>query len=125
MGRAPLIARSLTVPLMASLPMSPPGKKIGSTTYESVVKAILARAWPLPLFPAIWSARRPISNTAWSSSFSRSGLRRYSRNKPSTQLMHGATATAMSERDLSVPEFVFSSPRPFHSFEKWRWAEYF
>ncbi len=32
-------ARSLMVPLTASSPMSPPGKKIGVTTYESVVKA--------------------------------------------------------------------------------------
>ena len=31
-GRAPDIARSFTVPQTASLPMSPPGKKIGSTT---------------------------------------------------------------------------------------------
>ena len=38
-GRAPPTARSLTVPLTASSPMSPPGKKIGVTTYESVVNA--------------------------------------------------------------------------------------
>ncbi len=38
-GRAPETARSLTVPLTASSPMSPPGKKSGLTTYESVVKA--------------------------------------------------------------------------------------
>jgi len=31
-GLAPLIARSFTVPQMASLPMSPPGKKIGWMT---------------------------------------------------------------------------------------------
>jgi hypothetical protein len=36
-GRAPLIARSFTVPFIASLPMSPPGKNIGETTNESVV----------------------------------------------------------------------------------------
>ena len=34
---APIIARSLTVPETASRPMSPPGKKIGCTTCESVV----------------------------------------------------------------------------------------
>ena len=39
-GRAPHIARSLTVPWTANVPMSPPGKKIGLTTYESVLKAI-------------------------------------------------------------------------------------
>ena len=43
-GRAPPTARSLTVPLTASSPMSPPGKKIGVTTYESVVKASRAAA---------------------------------------------------------------------------------
>ena len=31
-GRAPDIARSFTVPLTASVPMSPPGKKAGRTT---------------------------------------------------------------------------------------------
>ena len=34
---APIIARSLTVPEMASRPMSPPGKNSGWTTCESVV----------------------------------------------------------------------------------------
>ena len=34
---APIMARSLTVPQMESRPMSPPGKKIGCTTWESVV----------------------------------------------------------------------------------------
>ena len=38
-GRAPPTARSFTVPWTASLPMSPPGKKIGRTTNESVVNA--------------------------------------------------------------------------------------
>src|SRR5581483_7013198 len=38
-GRAPATARSLIVPCTASRPMSPPGKKSGVTTYESVVKA--------------------------------------------------------------------------------------
>ena len=39
-GRAPPTARSFTVPWTASRPMSPPGKKSGRTTNESVVKAI-------------------------------------------------------------------------------------
>ncbi len=38
-GRAPAVARSFTVPQTASLPISPPGKKIGSTTKASVVNA--------------------------------------------------------------------------------------
>jgi hypothetical protein len=38
-GTAPHIAKSLTVPLTASEPMSPPGKNNGETTKESVVKA--------------------------------------------------------------------------------------
>ena len=38
-GFAPDVNRSFTVPQTASLPMSPPGKKIGRTTYESVVYA--------------------------------------------------------------------------------------
>src|SRR5919204_4096211 len=38
-GRAPATARSLTVPFTASSPMSPPGKKSGLTTNESVVTA--------------------------------------------------------------------------------------
>ena len=38
-GRAAAVSRSFTVPATASRPMSPPGKKRGSTTKESVVKA--------------------------------------------------------------------------------------
>src|SRR4051794_7771597 len=38
-GRAPPIARSLTVPLTASSPIEPPGKRSGLTTNESVVSA--------------------------------------------------------------------------------------
>ena len=36
-GRAPATARSLTVPLTASSPIEPPGKRSGLTTNESVV----------------------------------------------------------------------------------------
>ena len=42
-GVAPIMARSLTVPLTASSPMSPPGNASGLTTNKSVVKA---RRWP-------------------------------------------------------------------------------
>ena len=38
-GLAPLMAKSLTAPLIAKRPMSPPGKKIGVTVKESVVNA--------------------------------------------------------------------------------------
>ncbi len=38
-GRAPAIARSLTVPLTASSPIEPPGNRIGFTTKLSVVNA--------------------------------------------------------------------------------------
>ena len=43
-GLAPAIARSLTVPQTASVPISPPGKKSGLTTKLSVVKASRAPA---------------------------------------------------------------------------------
>ena len=43
-GRAPATARSLTVPLTASSPIEPPGKRIGLTTKESVVMARSAPA---------------------------------------------------------------------------------
>ena len=39
-GVQPVVARSLTVPHMDNFPISPPGKKIGSTTKLSVVKAM-------------------------------------------------------------------------------------
>ena len=42
-GSAPATARSLTVPFTASSPMSPPGKKSGLTTNESVVNASPSR----------------------------------------------------------------------------------
>ncbi len=41
------------------------------------------------------------------------------------QLMHGAAAAAVGQRDLRVSELVFSSPRPLYSFKKRRGAEYF
>src|SRR6266850_2829717 len=53
-GRAPAIARSLTVPLTASIPMSPPGKKSGVTTCASVVKA----SRPPATFRTAWSSSR-------------------------------------------------------------------
>ena len=43
-GRAPAIARSLTVPLTARSPIEPPGKRSGLTTNESVVSARRRRA---------------------------------------------------------------------------------
>ena len=63
-GRAPPMARSLTVPLTASSPMSPPGKNSGVTTYESVVKATRTSGASGP----------PTGTTAWSSSSARAGL---------------------------------------------------
>ncbi len=42
-GRAPATARSLTVPLTASSPIEPPGKRSGLTTNESVVNASSSR----------------------------------------------------------------------------------
>ncbi len=39
-GSAPITAMSLTVPATASLPMSPPGKKMGFTAWESDFKTI-------------------------------------------------------------------------------------
>src|SRR5262250_682766 len=53
-GRAPAMARSFTVPLTASTPMSPPGKKSGVTTWASVVKA---RRTP-PMLRTAWSSWR-------------------------------------------------------------------
>ena len=52
-GSAPPTARSLTVPQTARRPMSPPGKKMGRTTNESVVKA--SRSAPMSM--AAWSSR--------------------------------------------------------------------
>ena len=64
-GRAPHIAKSFRVPCTASEPMSPPGKKRGLTTKESVEKA----------------SRVPfISNKAPSWRISRAGLSNAPRN---------------------------------------------
>src|SRR5208283_961415 len=59
------MARSFTVPWTAIEPMSPPGKKTGRTTYESVVNASF-----LPVH----------STTAESCCISSSGLRNAARN---------------------------------------------
>ena len=48
------MARSFTVPFTASVPMSPPGKKIGRTTKASVVKA----RRPPPQSSVAWSSSR-------------------------------------------------------------------
>ncbi len=58
-GAAPTMDRSLTVPQTASLPISPPGKKMGLTTCVSVVNA---------------SRLSPRSNTAASANAARQGL---------------------------------------------------
>ncbi len=53
-GWAPVMQISFTVPLIARSPMLPPGKKIGSTTNESVVKANR----PSGTCRIAWSSRR-------------------------------------------------------------------
>jgi hypothetical protein len=57
-GRAPIIARSLTVPQTAMRPISPPGKKSGFTTWESVVNAICS--FPIGMTAPSSSDSRPI-----------------------------------------------------------------
>ena len=70
-GVAPATDRSLTVPLTARSPMSPPGKNSGDTTYESVVRA----------------TRDPARlSSAESSSGSRSGLANARRKIASTSV---------------------------------------
>ena len=57
-GRPPIMARSLTVPHTEILPISPPGKKTGRTTWESVVNTMFV---PLTGMTApSSSASRPI-----------------------------------------------------------------
>ena len=57
-GRAPATARSLTVPLTASSPIEPPGKRIGLTTKLSVVSASPAPS--IATAPASPSARQRV-----------------------------------------------------------------
>ncbi len=63
-GLAPAIARSLTVPLTASSPIEPPGKRSGLTTKVSVV---VARRMPstsnTPLSPSSSSCSEPNAGT--------------------------------------------------------------
>ncbi len=59
-GRAPAIARSLTVPLTASSPIEPPGKRIGLTTKLSVV---IASPSITPASPSSRSASPPKAGT--------------------------------------------------------------
>ena len=101
-GFAPLMARSLTVPLIASRPISPPGKKIGVTTKASVVKAI----------------RDPLScNTAWSSS-SRQVIVSKSRQKDFLDQIAGElAAAAVPEDDL----FMIENRRRTNGSKKIRW----
>ena len=61
-GRAPHMARSLTVPFTASVPMSPPGKNRGRMTYESVLNA--SRTPPIVQHaPSCRAFSRSLANT--------------------------------------------------------------
>ncbi|MNH30089.1 hypothetical protein D3C79_903600 [compost metagenome] len=60
-GLAPIMARSFTVPAMASLPISPPAKKSGETVKLSVVKAM----GPVTGSRAASSPRSRISLPKW------------------------------------------------------------
>ena len=62
LGRAPLVATSFTVPHTARRPMSPPGKKCGVTTNESVENA--RRLPPSPPLPSPSGDEAPSSRTA-------------------------------------------------------------
>src|SRR5574342_1413925 len=69
---APIMARSLTVPDTASRPMSPPGKKMGWTTGESVV---MTRKRSPPRRPAPSSrAERPMPSTGCASARNTSSM---------------------------------------------------
>ena len=69
-GFAPLTARSLQVPKIDSLPMSPPGKKGGSTTYPSVV---MRMSEPFSTGPASRSSgKESLLNSGWISCSTRS-----------------------------------------------------
>ena len=64
-GRAPAMARSLTVPFTARSPIEPPGKRIGLTTKLSVVSAISTP--PTEIVPASARARSALEAKAGTS----------------------------------------------------------
>ena len=105
-GRAPDTARSLTVPLTASSPIEPPGKRIGLTTKESVVRASSA--------PSTSARRRRPAPTA-------AGLAKAGANRPSISawvaLPPAPWAIVMrSSRNLArLPRAVSMMPRIFCS----------
>ena len=72
------------MPLTASVPMSPPGKKSGRTTYESVVNATRAPCRP-PSTAASW----PVSS---------SGLPNAGQEDALQQLVHEAAAAAVRQQ---------------------------
>ena len=87
-GSAPAIARSLTVPLTASSPIEPPGKRSGLTTYASVVMA-----------------RSPTSAASSSASIPKAGA-----SRPSTRLRVARAAGAVGHRDALVAELRALGP---------------
>ena len=93
-GVAPPTARSLTVPWTASLPMSPPGKKSGRTTNESVVIGDPRRAGSV--------VARAEPTIAWSSSAASTSLPYAGRNSRCDQLALEEPAAAVAERDPVV-----------------------
>jgi hypothetical protein len=72
-GRAPTIARSLTVPLTASSPIEPPGKRIGCTTNASVVNARRASWRPSAALFEVTSPSIAASPSRASAGFSNAG----------------------------------------------------
>ena len=70
-GRAPIMARSLTVPCTARWPAEPPGKRRGLTTNESVLNARRSPDGRVSTAASVWAARVSLAkagrNTASSS----------------------------------------------------------
>ena len=89
-GRAPAMARSLTVPLTASSPIEPPGKRSGLTTKLSVVSASSRRRRPHV------AARRRARPSA--------SLRERRDEQALDQRLRRLAAGAVGHRDLRVAE---------------------
>src|SRR6185437_12149077 len=96
-GVAPPTARSLTVPLTARLPMSPPGKKMGRTTKASVVIAM--RAPPARTVAASSSTAAALSENAGTKSRpTRSAVRRPPLPWPSTTCSYCPKGTGQAPK---------------------------
>ncbi len=105
-GSAPPTARSFTVPQTASRPMSPPGKKSGRTTNESVVNATRGAFTPSspPSRTVAWSSSRASTSLPKPGRTGAGSARRSASRRCRARARCGRTANGATEQTAECTE---------------------